>query len=442
MASSSPVAAAAAATTGKAFAFHPANRVEKYAATTVWQTFTPLAIATKAVNLGQGFPGWAPPKFGADFLAEAVQSPVVMDNQYARSLAHPALAQQLAAKYGRELGREISWETEVVACNGATETLFCAMGGLLDKGDEVVLFEPSFDLYTPHAEIHGGVTVPVPLRVQEEKSETGGAAEKRWVFDRDEFAAAFNAKTRVLLLNTPHNPTGKVMTRDELAFISEVLQKWPDVVVMCDEVYEHLVFDQHEHIHLAALPGMWDRTLTVSSAGKTFSTTGWKVGWAVGPKHLISAVQAMHQWTVFSVNTPAQNAIAKMLEFAEKPYEGEASYYAWLRTEYARKRTLLCDALTAAGMVPVQPEGAFFVMADTSHLKLPAKYDEEYKDEPYDWRVARWLCVEIGVCAIPPSSFYVPENKVLAKHLLRFAFCKPDSDLLAAGEKLLKISQQ
>jgi len=220
--------------------------------------------------------------------------------------------------------------------------------------------------------------------------------------------------------------------------IASILQEFPDVVIFADEVYETLVYDGHQHIPFATLPGMWDRTISCGSAGKMFSITGWKIGWLVAPAHLIRPPAISHQWVCFSVNTPAQEAVARALTIAEQPYKGHSTYYKWLAGEYTRKRSLLANALTAAGITPIIPEGSFFIVGDTRKLKIPDKWLED-KSEPYDWRLCRWLTVDIGVAAIPPSSFYCEANKGMAKYFARFAFCKPDEMLLEAGRRLAKL---
>ena len=533
----SPAPAAAAAAAGRALAFHPADRLAKFTAPTVWHEFTPLAQKSKAVNLGQtratvqrsaaaatgaqcavaardcgradhcarthvahshlaarplrtalcpgqGFPGWSPPAFVRAAAAAAVQEQGsgidFMVNQYARSAGHLALVNGLAKKYSKPLGREIDPINQVVVTDGACQTrpqaaeraqggllgsasadasasvltlahlrsapspplpfslpsaeaLCTVMLGLLNAGDEVVTLEPAFDIYIAQAEMAGATLKTVPYRVRVDAT-TG---EKEWYVDLDELRAAFSARTKMFLLNTPHNPTGKVFTRVELEAVSAIVQAWPDVVAVADEVYEHMVYDARTHISLASLPGMFDRTLTVSSAGKTFSVTGWKVGWAIGPAHLVRSVAVAHQWLAFSVCTPMQQAIADSLVQADQPYEGADSYYAWLNTMYRAKRAYFCDALRAAGIEPIVPEGGFFIVGDTSRLILPAKYAAD-TTVTRDWALCRWLTEEIGVAAIPPSSFYCDANKHLAGAYARFAFCKPDDVLAEAAKRLLK----
>ncbi len=422
---------------GLALSFNPAQRLHSFLAPTVWHHMTPLAQKYKAVNLGQGFPGFSPPQFVKDALSAATLEQNGLDfmaNQYARAAGNLQLVNVLAERYSKLLSRTVDPINEVMVCNGATGVIFNATQSFLNPGDEVVAFEPTFDIYLAQSQMCGASLKSVPLYLQ------GEGAKREWVFDEEVFAQQFNDKTRMLILNTPHNPTGKVFTRKELDFIASIVRKYPNVVVIADEVYEHLVFEG-EHINFASLPEMWDRTMTVSSAGKTFSCTGWKIGWAVGPAHLIRAMGVTGSWVSFSVNTPSQVAIANALKQAEQPYESHESYYAALRAAYLKKRTMLVDCLLSAGLSPIVPQGSFFVMADTSNIAIPDKWLEEYKHESRDWAFARWLTTEIGVACIPPSPFYCDENKPLAHNLVRFAFAQSDEVLAKACEKLLQLKQ-
>ncbi len=274
----------------------------------------------------------------------------------------------------------------------------------------------------------GGTPVFVPLRPTGDSSLS---ASQVFTLDLQELEDAITPRTKLILLNTPHNPTGKMFSMTELQGMAKIATDH-NLIIISDEVYEHIVFDTttEPHISMATLPGMWERTLTLSSSGKTFSCTGWKVGWAVGPPHLVKAVTSVQQWVNFSAPTPNQDAIAQCLQVAQDPYQGHSSYYAYLADDYKRKRTLLVDALASAGMNPVLPPGGFFIMADTSHIEFP--YDtiqQQVTDAmpvhpmPRDWALSRWLTQVVGVTAIPPSAFYSPPNVHLAKNFLRFAFC-------------------
>ena len=418
-----------------------AHRMKQFGTETVWQEFTPLSAEVGAINCGQGLPDWQSPAFVKDALRQATMED--NPNQYCRSAGLPKLTQALAQRYSGFLGRRIDWATEVTIGVGASETLFAAMQALVDAGDEVLLISPAFDIYASQVLMAGGVAKYVPLRIVEAPAEAvgaGGAPRQEWKLDMAEFAAAFTPRTRVVVLNTPHNPTGKCFDAEELAQMAEIIKRHPRVVVVSDEVYEHMVYAPRSHLRMATLPGMWERTLTVSSAGKTFSVTGWKIGWAVGPEALVRGLVLTNQWVQYSVSTPAQHAVALCLERADAPYEGFANYFAWLNAEYVRKRDVLTAGLVAAGLRPIAPEGGFFIIADTSNVAVPESYmGVTTKACPVmtrDWAFCRFLTLEHKVACIPPSAFFEGEDKAIAKNIARFAFCKEDASLAEACRRL------
>jgi len=392
------------------------------------------------VNLGQGFPNWPAPAFVKEAMVEAVM--VDEENQYTRSAGHPALVKALASRYSRWLGREVDWQKEVTVCVGATEALFALTQALMSPGDEAVIIEPGFDIYAAQVKMAGGEAVRVPLRLDPDAA--GGAGS--WVLDTEELAAALTPKSRLLVLNTPHNPTGKVFTREELEGIARVVLSHPRLVVLCDEVYEHLTYDGCEHVRLASIPGMWERCVTVSSSGKTFSVTGWKVGWCVGPREILRSVMTANAWVQFSVPTPTQAAIAKALDRADEPYGGFPTYYHSLRAEYEGKRDVVVAALRRAGMQPVPPSAGYFVMARTVGVDAPAEYMTHSTPScpvmTRDWALARHLTIDHGVACIPPSAFYCERNKPMAADLLRFAICKTDEELAKAAARLAEMADR
>lgn len=438
----------------------------------MWQEFTPLAKEAGAVNLGQGFPDWESPRFVKDALIRATNE---NHNQYARSAGHPPLVQAIAKRYSKALGRELDWENEITIGVGSSESLYAIMMALVEPEDEVIMISPAFDIYSAQVLMAGGKCVYVPLRLKAKDKKAadadaapgagaaaavggagagdaaaagpaGGSAgsEQEWTLDMEELRAAFTPRTRAIILNTPQNPTGKMLSREELEGVAAILKDFPRVVAVSDEVYEHMSYEGRTHTRMATLPGMWDRTLTVTSAGKTFSVTGWKIGWVIGPAPLVRGVVLTNQWVQFSVSTPAQQAIAYCLEEADKPYEGHPTYYDWLRSEYSRKRAILAAGLTAAGLKPVLPEGGFFIMADTSAVEVPPAYLAETTPASgpvmrRDWAFCRFLTKEIGVAAIPPSAFYEEKDRHLAANVARFAFCKEDPSLHEACSRLLKL---
>ena len=371
---------------------------------TVFSRYTRLAQEYGAVNLGQGFPDFAPPAFALDALREAAAGP----QQYPPLPGAPVLLDALAEKMGASLGRTLDPVQNVQVTVGATEALFAVMQALINPGDEVVLLEPFYDAYPADVLMAGGVPRYVPLHPQE-----GGG----WALEFDELKSAFSNKTKAIILNTPHNPTGKVFSEDELDAVIALAETF-DAFIISDEVYEHLAFEKH--VSVASRPGGWERTITVSSIGKTFSVTGWKVGWAVGPEELIHPLRMAHQWIPYTVATPLQVASATLLREAVKN-----GYYEILLRDYKRRRDTLVDALRSTPLKPLVPQGGYFVVAETSALNFAD--DVSFCDA---------LPEQVGVVAIPPSAFYSEPHKGLAKHLVRFAFCKSDEALEEASTRL------
>ncbi len=374
---------------------------------TVFAKFTRLAKEHNAVNLGQGFPDFAPPQFVLDALQHAVTD----YQQYAPLPGMPQLNQAIANKMSKAFGVVLEPTQNIQITVGATEALFATMQALLNPGDEVILFEPFYDAYPADVMMAGGVPKYVLLQPQ---------ADSTWHFDKDELRHACTSKTKAILINTPHNPTGKVFSKEELAEIIKIAHDY-NAFIISDEVYEHITFAPH--VSVASLPGGFERTLTISSIGKTFSVTGWKIGWVVAPQELIHAVRMAHQWIPFAVATPLQVASAKALEQA-----ASNDYYNELQVLYTAKRDLLVNALRETPFKPLEPQGSYFVVADSSSLR--------YEN---DIALCDDLPKRIGVGAIPPSAFYSNEHKHFAKHLVRFTFCKTDEALNEARERLKKI---
>lgn len=397
-----------------------ALRVRDFGAT-VFAEFTALANASGAVNLGQGFPNFAAP----DFVKAAAAAAITADlNQYARGAGHPRLVQALAATYGALLGRELDPLTEIVVTTGATEAIFATIQALVNPGDEVILIEPFYDSYPAAVTMAGGRCVYVPLRAP-----AGANLAAQWTLDHEELAKAYSPRTKLLILNTPLNPLGKVFDRLELEQIAASVIEH-NVTVLSDEVYEWMVYSSTErpvhHVRIATLPGMAARTITLGSAGKTFSVTGWKIGWAIAPPPLAHAVLMAHQWIPFAVATPLQEAVAVALEEAQP-----RDYYTWLSTMYRAKRDRLAAVLSEVGLTPMMPDGSYFIVVDTGSLNVPVP-DGTRRDVA----VCRWLTQTAGVAAIPPSPFYSQAHQHLTDHLARFTFCKTDEMLDEAARRL------
>jgi N-succinyldiaminopimelate aminotransferase len=364
---------------------------------------TRLAIEHGAINLSQGFPDFDGP---ADII-EAVHAAMKSGhNQYARSMGHPQLTQAIAQIQRTNYDLSFDPMKEIAVFSGATEGIFSSLMGLLEPGDEVILFEPFYDSYPASVAMAGATPRYLTLRFP------------RFEVDFDELERLFTKKTRLLVINTPHNPSGKVFSKDELERIAALVIDH-DAYVMMDEVYEHITFDGVPHVPMASLPGMRERTLSISSAGKTFSFTGWKIGWACGPERMIAAAQSAHQFVTFATSTPMQVAIARALE------THRTDFYGRLRAEYTARRDLLANVLTEVGFEIALPKGAYFILA---------RFDRLFQGD--DAAFARKLIKTIKVATIPPSSFYARDPGE-GRRLIRFAFCKREETLRAAAERLL-----
>lgn len=381
----------------------PAERVRGMA-TSVFTEMTELARNTGAVNLGQGVPELDSPP---ELLKEVAEAVLAGQNQYPPAVGLPALREAVAEHQRRRYGLGYRPQGEVLITTGATEALASALLGLCDPGDEVIAFDPCYDAYAADARLSGARLVPVPL-----VADGDGFA-----LDADALRAAVTPRSRVLLLNTPHNPTGKVFTSEELAAIAEVCRE-RSLIAVTDEVYEHLVYNGARHQTLAALPGMRDRTVVISSAGKTFNVTGWKVGWVCGPAHLVGAVASAKQFLTYASGTPYQAGLARMLTSVEE-------WAAGLREELTRSRDLLTEGLTRAGLRPYRADAGYFVQADV---------------RPWGYADGVEFCRELpgraGVVAIPTSAFYLGDGA--PGWLVRFSFCKRPDSIRTATEQMLR----
>ena len=368
---------------------------------TIFAEMSALAVRTGAINLGQGFPDTDGPE---SLLADVAANVVGGVNQYPPGLGVLELRTAVAAHQKRFWGLEVDPDS-VLITTGATEAIAAAVLALCGPGDEVVTFQPYYDSYAATIALSGARLRAVPLRPP------------TFAFDPDELRAAFSPRTRVVLVNTPHNPTGTVFTREQLQMIGDLAAEH-DAVIVTDEVYEHMVFDG-EHVPMATLPGLADRTLTISSAGKTFSVTGWKVGWISGPAPLVAAVRAVKQFLTYVSGAPFQPAIATALGLPD-------AFYRDLADGLARKRDFLVDALRAAGFTVHPPSGTYFVVTDVA----PLGFDD---GAAFCWRLPEL----IGVAAVPVSVFCADPD--LGRTLVRFAFCKRDEVLTEAVTRLQRL---
>ena len=387
----------------------PLTRKLRGFGTTIFAEMSALAVATNSINLGQGFPDSDGPSIVLDAAVDAIRSGM---NQYPPGPGLPVLRQAIARHQQRFYDITHDPDCEVLVTAGATEALAGALLGMLDTGDEVVVFEPMYDSYQACIALAGATAVPVLLRPD---------ATGRYGFDADELRSAVTARTRLILLNTPHNPTGMVFDADELTLVADLAIEH-DLVIITDEVYEHLVFPGAVHIPMATLPGMAERTLTISSGGKTFNTTGWKVGWVCGPEPLVTAARTAKQFLTYVNAGPFQPAIALGLDLGD-------DFYAELATDLTAKRDHLVAGLEAAGFGTYVPEATYFTTVDIR----PIQPDGD------GMAFCRSLPTRCGVVAVPNEVFYArPEH---GRHLVRFACCKGLGVLDEAAKRLATLAE-
>jgi N-succinyldiaminopimelate aminotransferase len=368
--------------------------------TTIFAEMSALALSTGAINLGQGFPDTDGPREMLDAAIEAISSG---RNQYPPGAGVPELLEAIAAHQKRFYGLSVDPTREVLVTAGATEAIAAVILALCERGDEVVMFEPYYDSYAATIALAGAVRRTSVLRFPD------------FAVDEETLRAAFSTRTRIVLLNTPHNPTGKVFSRAELDLICSLAREH-DAWVVTDEVYEHLVFDGVQHIPVASLPDMAERTITISSAGKTFSATGWKVGWLHGPPAAVAAARTVKQFLTYVASGPFQPAVAVALGLGDDVYHGAAS-------SLQAKRDLLCDGLSAAGLQVARPSGTYFVIADAAPLGVSDALD-----------FCRQMPALCGVVGVPVS--VLCDDVEAARTLVRFAFCKQDEVLREAVLRL------
>ena len=382
---------------------HPARRTTSFTESVI-REMTRIANQHEAVNLAQGFPDFPMPEPMKDAACAAIHGDI---NQYAVTWGSSALRIAIAEKYRRWYGMEVDHDREVTVTCGATEAMAAVFLALIDPGDEVIVMEPFYENYGPDAILAGAIPTFVPLE------------RPHWTLDPDRLAKAFTKRTKAIILNTPHNPTGRVFTRAEMTMIAELCIKH-DVWVITDEIYEHIRYAGEHHV-MATWPEMRKRTVTISGLSKTFSCTGWRLGYTVAPEEQTSAIRKVHDFLTVGAPAPLQAAGAVGMHF-------DADYYNHMAMDYRARRSLLCDSLTDAGFTYTQPEGAYYVLADFSGLS-----------DMDDVTFAKWMIEEIGVATVPGSSFYSLDNKAMGRQLVRFAFCKKYETLKRAAERLSTI---
>jgi aminotransferase len=369
----------------------------------VIREMTRLANTHGAVNLSQGFPDFPAPEELKDAACRAISANL---NQYAVTWGAPNLRQAIALKFERSYGVLVDPDKEVTVCCGGTEAMVAALMALLNPGDEVVTFEPFYENYGPDAILAGAIPKFVTLRTPD------------WSFDPAELRAAFSNKTRAIIMNSPHNPTGKVFTREELTLIASLCQEF-DAIAVTDEIYEHILYDGNVHIPMATLPGMKDRTITINSMSKTYSVTGWRVGWTIAPEWITGGIRKVHDFLTVGAAAPLQDAGALALALPQ-------SYYDELSAKYAERRTRMLGILDACGFTVYKPGGAYYTIVDTRPLGYT-----------HDVEFAKYLVTDIGVAVVPGSSFYQDPSK--GRTQIRFAFSKKAETFDEAERRLKKL---
>jgi aminotransferase len=376
-----------------------ARRVQ-YFSESVIREMTRLANQVGAINLGQGMPDFEAPQEVKDAACRAIQDGF---NQYAITWGAPVLRKAIAAKAKAFNGIDCDPDANITVCCGATECMMATMLALADAGDEVIIFQPFYENYAPDALLSGATPVWVPLYPP------------HWHFDPDELCRAFTPRTKAIILNTPNNPTGKVFSREELETIAQLCRKW-DVVALSDEIYEHILYDGATHVPIATLPGMADRTVTINALSKTYSVTGWRVGWTIASPELTGAIRKVHDFLTVGAAAPLQEAGAAALALPD-------AYYARLAEEYRARRDLLLEGLRGVGFRCEAPRGAYYILADAASLGC--------RD---DVAFARKLVEDAGVGPVPGSSFF--SRPELGRTLVRFAFPKREETLREAVSRL------
>jgi len=379
----------------------------------VIREMTRLALKHNAVNLSQGFPDFAAPAEVKEAARQAISDDI---NQYAITWGAKPLRDAIVEKFERTQGIRVDPEREITVCCGSTEAMMSSMMAIINPGDEIVVFEPFYENYGPDAILSGATPRFVKLRPPD------------WSYDDKELEAAFGPHTKAIILNTPNNPTGKVFTRAELEFIRGLCVRW-NAFCITDEIYEHILYDGAEHISMARVDGMRDRTIVINGMSKTYSVTGWRVGWAIAPPEATESIRKVHDFLTVGAAAPLQQAGAIALHSPQ-------SYYDKLAKDYAARRERLLKILTGAGFTVFLPRGAYYIMTDISRFNFPS---EQFPADTRDVSFAKFLVEQVGVAVVPGSSFYNEARDGATQ--VRFTFCKKESTLAAAEERLSHLAE-
>ena len=381
------------------------QHIKSFSQKTIFSEMNQLAIQHDSINLGHGFPDYPAPFFIKQAAIKAIENNI---NQYTSVWGNLKLRQGIANKMYQQYGLEYNPETDITITHGATEAIYAAINGLLSPGDEVILFEPFYSTYLPAIKLAGGIPRFYTLYPPD------------WRIEEDRLASLFSNKTKLILVNTPHNPTGKVLSDKDLLLLAKYCKKY-NIVAISDEVYENFTYDHYQHRPLSTYPDMFERTITVSNVGKTFEVTGWKIGWTLAPNDLTKAIVKIRQYSSGSGAAPLQEAAATAMNCSNE-------FYSKLQKRYQKNRDILYQALQQASFQPVLPHGTCFLMADISSFGFESDID-----------FCQFLTVEAGVTAIPASALYneLPNNL----KYVRFAFCKKEETLVEAGKRLMRIKE-
>ncbi|KAF8222754.1 PLP-dependent transferase [Tricholoma matsutake] len=394
----------------------------------VWSIYNAANLPADCINLGQGYMNFSPPLWITEAAKEALHT--VTANHYSHPKGRIRLREALKAFYDPLFKRNLSVDSEILITSGANEGEYSVFTAFLEQGDEVIMFEPFFDQYLPSIVFNGGTPVYVPLHPPAQSLEKPTSND--WTIDFDELRRAVTPRTKIIIVNTPHNPVGKVFTRKELETIAALAQEF-NLIVMSDEVYDCLVFDGKEHHRIATFPGMWERTVTVGSAGKAFAATGWRVGWLIGPKWIMQPTLAATTRIVFCSNSPLQEAAAGGLEQVK-----ERKFFETQCAEYIERRDILAAVFDELGLKYTLPEGGYFILLDVSELKFPEDYPfpQSVLGRGRDFKACWFIALELGVSSIPVSEFYCEPHANIGEKYARFAFCKDVDTLKKAAERL------
>jgi len=395
----------------------------------VWVEFTALAKKYDACNVGQGFPDCPPPDHVIKYLTDATQSDHML-NQYTRAFGHLPLVNNLSKLLSPLYGVEINPLNEILISIGGYGALFAAFQAFIQPGDEVIIVEPFFDCYQPMVKYSGGKCQFISLKPKKDKESLKSSD---WILDKDELRSKFNKNTKAIVINTPNNPLGKVFERSELEMISQLCIEF-DCLCISDEVYEWLTYDDKQHVRIASLPGMWERSLTIGSAGKTFSVTGWKLGWTIGCENLMKHLFTVHQNSIYTCPTTLQEALARSFAHEIEVLGTEQSYFKTLPQTLKTKRDKMIKILQDVGMKPIVPDGGYFIVADASNINVKFDVNVGSKDECWDYQFVKWMTINKKVAAIPTSAFYGDQHKHEGSKYVRFCFCKDDSTINRMSE--------